>query len=417
VVNKLTTLKTFTILKKAQLIKVEDALEIILGSTEDFGVERVDLEDSLGRVLKEPIRADRDLPPFNRVSMDGIAIRHMAFEEGRRTFKIEGVQAAGSPQLELSSPNGCLEVMTGAVLPNQADVVVPYEMVSIENGFATVETEDVASMQNVHLKGLDRKENELLVDENRLISPAEIGVLATVGIPKVKVAKLPRTAIISTGDELVDVDQTPLPHQIRMSNVHSLKALIEPYGIHPDLFHLVDDPIQLKEKISELLSKYDILMFSGAVSKGKFDYLPQILKDLEVKKLFHRVRQRPGKPFWFGKRNQATVFAYPGNPVSTFVSCTYYFIPWLRKSLGLPAAEKSFALLDSDFQFKPVLTYFLQVKLVNRMGVVYAIPEAGNGSGDLANLTLNDAFLKLDAERDEFKKGEVFPYFAFRQLK
>lgn len=404
-------------MKKAQLIKVEDALDIILNSTEDFGVERVALEDSLGRVLKESIKADRDLPPFNRVSMDGIAIRHVAFEEGRRKFRIEGIQAAGSPQLELKSGDACLEVMTGAVLPNNADVVVPYEMVSIENGFATVEIESVSRMQNIHLKGLDRKENELLVEENRLISPAEIGVMATVGIPQVKVAKLPKIAIVSTGDELVDVDQTPLPHQIRMSNVHSLKALIEPFGIQPDLFHLTDDPVELKEKISDLLSNYDLLMFSGAVSKGKFDYLPQILDELDVKKLFHRVRQRPGKPFWFGKRNQVTVFAYPGNPVSTFVSCMYYFIPWLRKSLGLPPEETKFAVLDSDFKFKPVLTYFLQVKLVNRMGAICAIPEAGNGSGDLANLTLNDAFLKLDAERDEFKKGEVFPYFTFRQLK
>ena len=404
-------------MKKTQLIKVEDALEIILDSTEDFGVESVALEESLGRVLKEPIRADRDLPPFNRVSMDGIALRYEAFHAGRRKFRIEGIQAAGSPQLELSSPDACLEVMTGGVLPVNADVVVPFEMISIENDFATVNVETVISMQNVHLKGLDRKKNELLVEENRLISPAEIGVLATVGVPEVQVAKLPRTAIVSTGDELVEVDQTPLPHQIRTSNVHSLTALIEPLGIQPDLFHLTDDPVQLKEKISELLSNYDVLMFSGAVSKGKFDYLPQILDELGVKKLFHRVRQRPGKPFWFGKRGGVTVFAYPGNTVSTCVSCTYYFIPWLRKSLGLPKAPESYAVLDSDFDFKPVLTYFLQVKLVNRKGTVYAIPEAGNGSGDLANLTLNDAFLKLDAERDQFTKGEVFPYFAFRPLK
>ena len=401
-------------MKKAELIKVEDALEIILDSTEDFGLECIDLEHSLGRVLKEPIRADRDMPPFDRVSMDGIAIRYEAFDAGRRKYRIEGIQAAGSPQLELSSEDACLEVMTGGVLPVNADTVVPYEMVTIENGFATVEADTVRSMQNVHLKGLDRKKNERLIGENRLISPAEIGVLATVGISQVQVAKLPRTAIISTGDELVEVSQTPLPHQIRMSNVHSLKALIEPYGIHPDLFHLTDDPVQLKEKISELLSNYDVLMFSGAVSKGKFDYLPQILDELEVKKHFHRVRQRPGKPFWFGKKERVTVFAYPGNPVSTYVSCTYYFIPWLRKSLGLPPEPENSALLDSDFEFKPELTYFLQVKLVNKNGSVYALPVAGNGSGDLANLTLNDAFLKLDAERNQFKKGEVFSYFAYR---
>jgi molybdopterin molybdotransferase len=404
-------------LKKTQLIKVEDALEIILNSTESFGVEQLPLERSLNRVLKEAVRADRDLPPFNRVSMDGVAIRFESFNKGNRKFKIEGIQAAGSPQLELISDNGCLEVMTGAVLPYNADAVIPYEMTSIENGYASIQTDTVTSMQNVHLKGLDRKQNELLVEEDRLISSAEIGVLATVGVPEVTVAKLPRTAIISTGDELVGVDQTPLPHQIRMSNVHSLRALIEPYGIQPDLHHLTDDPVQLKETISELLSNYDVLMFSGAVSKGKFDYLPEILDELHVKKLFHRVRQRPGKPFWFGKRDKVTVFAFPGNPVSTCVSCTHYFVPWLRKSLGLQALTHNYAVLDSDFSFKPVLTYFLQVKLVNRKGVVYAIPEAGNGSGDLANLTLNDAFLALDAERENFKKGEVFPYFAFRHFK
>ena len=404
-------------MKNSPLIKVEDALEIILNSTEDFGIEQVDLGTSLGRVLKDPLRADRDLPPFNRVSMDGIAIQNQAFASGLRKFKVEGIQAAGSPQLTLNSNEGCLEVMTGGVLPNNADVVIPYEQVSIDNGIAEVEVETVEFMQNVHLKGLDRKENELLVKEDRLISSAEIGVLATVGVPKVRVAKLPRTAIISTGDELVNVDQTPLPHQIRMSNVHSLEALIEPFGIRPDLFHLTDDPVELKETIESLLTDYDVLMFSGAVSKGKFDYLPQILDELGVKKLFHRVRQRPGKPFWFGKRDNVTVFAFPGNPVSTCVSCTYYFMPWLRKSLGLPPVETSYAVLDCDFGFKPVLTYFLQVKLVNRMGTVYAIPEAGNGSGDLANLTLNDGFLQLDAERDQFEKGEVFPFFAFRHFK
>ncbi len=404
-------------MEKTQLIKVEDALDVILESTESFGLERVNLKNALRRVLKEPIRADRDLPPFNRVSMDGIGIKQKAFAAGRRRFRIEGIQAAGSPQLELTSEDACLEVMTGGVLPINADAVIPYELVKIEEGYAEVETDDVVTMQNVHLKGLDRKEKELLVEEDRLISSAEIGVLATVGVPEVQVAKLPRTAIISTGDELVSVDQTPLPHQIRMSNVHSLTALIEPYGIRPDLHHLTDDPVQLKETIRDLLSNYDVLMFSGAVSKGKFDYLPQILDELQVKKLFHRVRQRPGKPFWFGKRGNVTVFAFPGNPVSTCVSCTYYFIPWLRKSLGLDPLSQSFAALDSDFEFKPVLTYFLQVKLVNRMGTVYAIPEAGNGSGDLANLTLNDAFLKLDAERNDFKKGEVFHYYEFRPLK
>jgi len=401
-------------LKENQLTAVQKALEIILNSTEDFGIEEVSFEESLGRVLKENIRADRDMPPFDRVSMDGVAIKSQAFAQGRREFPIEAMQAAGSPKLSLKSDESCVEAMTGAVLPGNTDAVIPYEQVEMKDGIARILSEEIGVMQNVHRKGLDRKKNDLLISVGRIISPAEIGIMATVGAHRIKVGGLPKTAVISTGDELVPVEGTPLPHQIRMSNVHSLKALLKPYGICPDLFHLTDDPADLKSKISNLLNEYEVLMFSGAVSKGKFDFLPQILDELKVKKVFHRVQQRPGKPFWFGKRDRVTVFAFPGNPVSTSVSCVKFFFPWLRKGLGITPVEEKYAVLDQDFEFKPKLTYFLQVKLLNKKGTLYAIPEEGNGSGDLANLTLSDAFLELPAERNHFSKGEIFPYLQFR---
>ena len=401
-------------MKENQLTKVEEAVEIIKNATEDFGIEKIPVEDCVGRVLKENILADRDMPPFDRVSMDGVAIRSEAFRQGTKEFRIEGIQAAGSPREVLTSEDGCIESMTGAVLPESADAVVPYEQVEIKDGMARILVDEVRNMQNVHRKGLDRKKDEILIREDQIISPAEIGVLATTGAAQVKVGRLPKTAIISTGDELVPIGEKPLPHQIRMSNIHSLKALVQPLGIRPDLFHLQDDPVELKAKINDLLDKYDVLMFSGAVSKGKYDFLPEILDELEVRKLFHRVQQRPGKPFWFGKKEDKTVFAFPGNPVSTYVSCMKYFIPWLRKSLGIPPFEDKFAVLDQDFEFRPGLTYFLQVKLINRAGTLYAVPEAGNGSGDLANLTLNDAFLELPADRSTFNKGDIFPYLEYR---
>ncbi len=401
-------------MKENQLIEVNRALEIILRESADFGTEEVSFEESLGRVLREDIRADRDMPPFDRVSMDGIAISIEQFEQGRKEFRIESVQAAGSPRLKLESDDCCIEAMTGAVLPAYTDAVIPYEQVVIENGMARILSKDVQLMQNVHRQGLDRKMNDLIIESERIVSSAEIGVMATVGAHRVRVGKLPKVAVVSTGDELVSVDSNPLPHQIRMSNVYSLKALLSPYGIEPDLYHLTDDPVSLQQKIGSLLEEYQVLIFSGAVSKGKFDHLPGILDDLGVVKLFHRIKQRPGKPFWFGKRENVTVFAFPGNPVSTCVSFVKYFLPWLRKGLGIVPVEQKFAVLDEDFEFNPKLTYFLQVKLVNRNGVMHAIPEAGNGSGDLANLTLNDAFLELPAERSNFSEGEVFPYLAYR---
>lgn len=397
-----------------ELISVEEATSIILGEVEDFGTEEVSFDMALGRILKETIKADREMPPFNRVSMDGIALKTSVFETGQRNFKIEGVQAAGSPQLSLMNQEQCLEAMTGAMLPLGTDAVIPYELISIKDDVATVNTEDVKFFQNIHKQGLDRKKNEILIPYNFKISSAEVGVLATVGKTKVKVARNPQIAIISTGDELIDVGQSPQPYQIRKSNVHSLVALLKEAGLESDAYHLPDNKSTLTEKILSLLDKYDVLMFSGAVSKGKFDYLPEVLDHLGVKKLFHKVQQRPGKPFWFGKKDNTTVFAYPGNPVSTYVSCLKYFFPWLNYSLKGELEALNYAVLDRDFVFKPPLTYFLQVQLKNERGLISASPIAGNGSGDLANLTQNNAFMELPSNRSEFKKGEVFPVISYR---
>lgn len=397
-----------------QLISVAEATSIIRNAVEDFGTEEVSFDQAMGRILKEDIKADREMPPFNRVSMDGIALKTSVFESGKRKFKIEGIQAAGSEQLTLINQDQCLEAMTGAMLPLGTDAVIPYELISINNNLATIKTEDIKFFQNIHKQGLDRKKGEILIPHNFKLSSAEVGVLATVGKTKVKVARNPKIAIISTGDELVEVDQKPQPYQIRKSNVHSLVALLKEAGIESSSYHLPDNKSALTQKIESLLEEYDVLMFSGAVSKGKFDYLPEVLESLGVKKLFHKVQQRPGKPFWFGKKDKKTVFAYPGNPVSTYVSCLKYFFPWLNYCLKRVVETNNYAVLDRDFVFKPALTYFLQVRLKNDRGLMLASPIAGNGSGDLANLTQNNAFMELPSDRSEFKKGEVFPIISYR---
>ncbi len=398
------------------MITSDKALEIILNQTQDFGIETIDFKNSIGRILKENIVADRDFPPFNRASMDGIAITVDAFNSGLREFSIEGIQAAGSTQLTLQNKNNCIEVMTGAMAPINTEAVIPYELVEINNGIAKVTTNDINYFQNIHRKGLDRKQNDILIKENTVISPAEIGVFATVGKSNIKVAKNPKVMIISTGDELVEVNQNPEAYQIRRSNVHTLVSLLENLKIEAGTIHISDDKTLLKQKIVSILSDYDVLLFSGAVSKGKFDFLPEIFDELGVEKLFHKVRQRPGKPFWFGKKESKIIFAFPGNPVSTFVSCMKYFYPWYQKSMALKYESQNFAVLSKDFNFKPDLTYFLQVKLENKKGTIYATPIAGHGSGDLANLVDNDAFIELPTGKQFFNKGEVFPMISYRSL-
>jgi molybdopterin molybdotransferase len=299
-------------------------------------------------------------------------------------------------------------------LSNGVNTVIPYELISIKNGIASINTKEVKEYKNIHKKGKDRKKNDVILKKNTLIASADIGVLATVGKDNVLVAKQPKVMIISTGDELVEVNQKPEVYQIRRSNVYTLVSLLKKLNIDTDNIHITDDKAQLKTKIKEILTNYDVLLFSGAVSKGKYDFVPEILDELGVEKLFHRVSQRPGKPFWFGKKEETTIFAFPGNPVSTFVSCLRYFYPWYKKSVELPYQNNKFAVLNEDYIFKPDLTYFLQVKLNNNNGTIFATPITGNGSGDLANLASVDAFLELPKGKSEFLKGEAFPILEFR---
>ena len=419
-----------------KMISTEQALQTVLNSAQDFGVEEIPFLKSVGRILKEDIKADRDFPPFHRVSMDGIAIDYSSFQKGQRNFVVEGIQAAGSEQITLQNPENCIEVMTGAMLPNNTTAVIRYEDIVIENNIATLSIETVYDRQNIHQKGKDGKVGDLLIQKNTVISAAEIGVLATVGKSTIKVAKQPKVMIVSTGDELVGVEEIPLAYQIRRSNVFTLVSLLEKLHISSETAHISDEKPVLKSKIEAYLNEFDVLLFSGAVSKGKFDFLPEVLNELGVEKLFHRVAQRPGKPFWFGisdalglseqnvyqsvdngteKKNQkkTVVFAFPGNPISTFVNCLAYFYPWYYKSVGVQQQEEN-AILAEDVIFKPSLTFFLQVKLAYRFGHLIATPITGNGSGDLASLVHADAFILLPSAQTEFKKGEVFKIIRYR---
>ena len=410
------------------MISAQEALITVLNSAQDFGIEEIPFLKSVGSILKEEIFADRDFPPFNRVSMDGIVIDFAAFANGQRAFKIEGIQAAGSEQITLLDSENCIEVMTGAVLPNNANTVIRYEDVAIDNGIATITIDIISKGQNIHTKGKDGKSGALLIQKNTIISAAEIGVLATVGKSVVKVARQPKVMIVSTGDELVGVAEMPLAHQIRRSNVFTLVSLLERLNIPSETAHITDDKPILKAKIAAYLKAYDVLLFSGAVSKGKYDFLPEVFEELGVEKRFHKVAQRPGKPFWFGyaaalsmmhqggseNRDKKTiVFGFPGNPISTFVNCLAYFYPWYYKSVGLEVKEET-AILAKDVSFKPNLTYFLQVKLTSEKGQLMAYPIVGNGSGDLASLVKADAFIQLPSDKIEFKKGAVYPIIKYR---
>ncbi|WP_324674445.1 molybdopterin molybdotransferase MoeA [Hymenobacter sp. GOD-10R] len=404
------------------MLSVEEATRSILATARPLPSETVPFLAALGRVLRQDVTADRDFPPFDRVAMDGIALNYSAVAAGQIRFVIEKTQFAGQAPAPLTDPAAAIEIMTGAALPPGTDAVVRYEDILIEEAadsrVATLQVLPNASGQNVHRRASDRQQGDVLLPAGTLLGSAEVAVAATVGATDLLVAKRPKVAVVSTGDELVEIGEQPLPHQIRRSNSYMLAAAVQQAGGTAEIFHFNDDFDALCSGLPALLRDYDAVLLSGGVSKGKADFLPAALHEVGVEQLFHEVQQRPGKPFWFGQHPAgAVVFALPGNPVSTFVNYYRYAQPWLR-AVQLPTpvpAPAAYAVLATEVTFRPRITHFLLVSLESTAdGRVLAHPERAHGSGDLASLLPSDGFLELPAEQELFPAGTVLPVWRFR---
>ena len=390
------------------MISVQEALQLVRAQVRDYGTEEVDLLQLTGRVLAQDIVADRAHPPFNRVTMDGIAINSTAFSAGKRLFKIEDIQAAGQLQKTLTDRDNCLEVMTGAMLPLGTDAVIQYEQCDISDGMATVTIEQISTLQNVHLESTDSKRGDVLVTAGCKITPAIVGLIAASGLSKVLVKCLPKIAVCATGDELVEVDEQPLPYQIRQSNSYMLVAALQAEGIHAQRYHLRDDLQVMFEELTTITNYYDVVLLSGAVSKGKFDHLPNVLSRLKMETIFHGIAQRPGKPFLFGKLpNEVLIFGFPGNPASTFVCYQLYFKAWLYQLLGI-ALPVMKAFLSKPFSFKPYLTLHALVTLSYNEGKLIATPIETSTSGDMVSLALAQGIVSLPTDRNDFSTDEAF---------
>lgn len=396
------------------MITVENAIELILKNAPTFSKIKLPIEKCYGKVLAQDILSERDQPPFHRVAMDGVAIDFNEYQNSRREFKITGIQKAGIASLNLASSQECIEVMTGAVLPHNTNCVIRYEDTTIDGDKCIISNELVFNMMNnVHQKGSDHKKSCLLLKRGQTIYGPQVGIIASNGYSEVEVYKYPKIAVISTGDELVDLIDTPKDFQIRKSNSYALQAQLNYNGFNDvTQFHLPDEPKTLYEKLSKILESFDILVLSGGVSMGKFDFLPQIFNDLKIKKVFHKISQRPGKPLWFGVTENKAVFALPGNPVSAITCLRKYVIPSLQESMHQENLDE-FVFLDSDYSFKKELTYFLPVKLYYKNAKLFAKPLTTNGSGDYGSLGNSDGFIELPKADQIFKKDHSFKLYRW----
>lgn len=376
-------------------------------------IESLPVGYSAGAVLRENVYAERDQPPFDRVSMDGIALSSAAVRAGRRNLRIQALQAAGDPPLTLESPDCCVEAMTGAILPAGCDAVVPVEHLRIEDGSAVLEDGlQVEAWQHVHRRGSDQLQGALLLKAGMQLEAPDIAVAAGAGMSRLRVSEQPAIMVISTGNELVEPGEPIEAWQLRRSNAYGLVAALRRRGFHRVADdHILDDARSLQERLKQHLDSYGVLVLSGGVSMGKLDLVPAALAACGVQQVFHKVAQRPGKPMWFGcAQNGTAVFALPGNPVSTLVCLARYVIPALGAAMGLaqgPGAGDKIAL-SSPLTFNASLTGFVPVRVeTDEWGRPWAVASPHNGSGDFAALAGTDGFVELPPGPNVYPKGFV----------
>ena len=369
------------------------------------------LSDCTGRILREDIYAERDNPPFDRVCMDGIAIRSETFARGLRRFALAGSQAAGAPPLTLSDSDAAIEVMTGAMLPRTCDCVIPLEEYD-ESAGAVCLKDGVSGepYRNVQRRGSDSQPGIPLLRSGALIGPAEMGVLASAGRPRVNVSRQPTFMVISTGDELIEPGQPIEEHQVRRSNAYAVMGGLLRHGftaVGND--HIADEEEMMRARLARHLATHDVLVLSGGVSKGKFDLVPKVLKSLDVEEVFYQVAQRPGAPMWFGIGPQGqAVFGLPGNPVSTLMCLMRYVVPAADVAMGAdPAPVEQIPLAAPIKRGRPTASFVPVSIQFEPGGTRSALPRIPNGSGDFLALAGTAGFVELPPRADPYPAGFV----------
>ncbi len=315
---------------KVNMISFEKAKKIILDSAVHLDKEYVPLQEACGRILSEDVASDVDMPPFNKSAMDGYACRREDLDKPLRV--IETVAAGYSPEKTIG-PGECAKIMTGGIVPEGADCVVMVEHTEFKDDFVHVLKKSTAT--NICYQAEDIKTGDVVLPKGKRITPADIAILASAGCVRVPTARKPVLGVVATGSELVEPSRKPEAAQIRNSNSYQLCSQIEQAGCVSKYFGIAEDtPEAIRTCIENLLPEIDILLVSGGVSMGDYDYVPGILKEVGFDLLFEKVAIKPGKPTVFGKKGNTFVFGMPGNPVSTFMIFELLVKPFCYKMMG-----------------------------------------------------------------------------------
>lgn len=374
------------------MISVQEALRLVLEELSVVGLERVMLSQARGRVLGEPVIAARDIPPFRNSAMDGFAIRSGDAGGAPVRLRVLEVIGAGSSPTRPVTPGTATKIMTGSPLPEGADAVVKIEDAS-EAGDDVVLQRPAPPGANVREAGEDLRAGETVLHPGRVLRPADVGLLASLGVVTLAVRRRPRVAVLATGDELVDAGSPLGPGQIVNSNAYTLAAAVEDAGASPLMCGIARDrPETLRAAFLAALDA-DMVLSTGGVSVGTFDFVRRVQADLGVREKLWGVAQKPGKPLSFGLHDGTPVFGLPGNPVSTLVCYYLYVLPALRAIMGaqrlfLPSVD---AEAGVDIPTVEAFTEFVRCELSGAPAGYRVRPTGSQSSGVLRSMSLGDA--------------------------
>jgi molybdopterin molybdotransferase len=405
------------------MISIEEALSILLTNLPERKVEQISFQSAFGRILAENLIATSDVPPFNRSALDGFALVAGDLKNAPVELAIAGESRAGGGMPGTLNSGGAITIMTGAPVPDGADCVQMIELCQLStDGSKVTVLKPVKAHENIAPRGSEAKAGEIILKSGHRIGPAEIAVMATFGYSQVKVYKKPSIAILATGDELVEFDQSPRPDQIRNSNAYCIASQLRYLDLDADYLGIArDDKEDLQQKMLAGLER-DILIITGGVSMGDYDFVRDVFSDLGLEILFSKVAIKPGKPTVFARRGDKLVFGLPGNPISALVTFECFVRPALGRLCGMTSPElpRMKGELLSDMKQSPGRTAFLPAWAFWSEDGWKVEPLLWKSSADIVGFTRANATFIFPKNRDFLKRGEtvelmLLPDFFVRQ--
>lgn len=387
------------------MISVERARELILQKTKVLPKSATDLAGSLGCVTAVNITSPVNLPPFDQSAMDGFALRFSDYESDRR-IKVVGEVAAGEHYVHKITQGTAVRIFTGASIPAGTDTVVMQEKVSLENEFLVINDPDLVRGANVRKTGSQIRKGKVALPRGMTITPGGIGYLAAMGIGTVPVISQPRITVIVTGSELKKPGKSLERGKIYESNSFALKAVLGSIGLKAqDIISIPDNYSKTCKVLRKALGNSDLILFTGGVSVGKYDFVGRALHEIGIKNIFYKIKQKPGKPLYFGRNKETVVFGLPGNPAAV-LSCFYeYVYPAINIMIGNKDVflRKIQMPISADYKKKQGLAFFLKGKISGNS----VFPLEGQESYILSSFSTADCLIYLPAERENVKAGEM----------